>query len=57
MEDYYEDSETGNMIFTEKYLIEQETCCGTGCKHCPYDPSDNYNNDIIKEEFKYLKNE
>ena len=33
--DYYLD-EFGKMIFTEQYHLNRGTCCGSGCKHCPY---------------------
>jgi hypothetical protein len=34
-EDYYFD-ENNNMVFTAKYLLNRGTCCGNGCRHCPY---------------------
>jgi Family of unknown function (DUF5522) len=34
-EDYYFD-DNGYMVFTGKYLLTRETCCGNGCRHCPY---------------------
>jgi hypothetical protein len=35
-EDYYL-NEKGLLVFTEKYLLDRGYCCGSGCKHCPYD--------------------
>lgn len=35
-EDYYI-NENGLLVFTEKYLLHRGTCCGNGCRHCPYD--------------------
>ena len=35
-EDYYLD-EKGLLVFTEKYLSQRGTCCGNGCRHCPYE--------------------
>lgn len=35
-EDYYVD-ENGLLVFTEKYLLQRGTCCGNGCRHCPFD--------------------
>lgn len=35
-EDYY--LEKGNIILTENYLAKRGKCCGSGCRHCPYDP-------------------
>ncbi|MDX2281712.1 MAG: DUF5522 domain-containing protein [Saprospiraceae bacterium] len=32
--DYY--IENGYFVFTEYYLKKRGTCCGSGCRHCPY---------------------
>jgi hypothetical protein len=34
-EDYYLD-ENGNVVFTAAYHSNRGTCCGNGCRHCPY---------------------
>jgi Family of unknown function (DUF5522)/Cysteine-rich CWC len=34
-EDYYLD-ENGNVVFTAAYHRNRGTCCGNGCRHCPY---------------------
>ena len=36
-DDYYIDSKTGFVVFTEKYHLKRGYCCGSGCRHCPYD--------------------
>lgn len=33
--DYYVD-ENGNLVFTAAYHLNRGTCCGNGCRHCPY---------------------
>ncbi|HEU0064799.1 MAG TPA: DUF5522 domain-containing protein [Flavisolibacter sp.] len=33
--DYYI-NEQGLLVFTSAYLLERGYCCGSGCKHCPY---------------------
>jgi len=38
-EDYYIDAK-GLLVFTGKYLLQKGTCCGNGCRHCPF----NYKN-------------
>ena len=38
-EDYYY-NEQGYIVLTEKYHLQKGSCCGNGCKHCPY----NYKN-------------
>lgn len=30
--------ENGRVVFTEVFLIDRGYCCGSGCRHCPYDP-------------------
>lgn len=33
--DYY--IENGLYVFTETYHLKRGSCCGSGCRHCPYD--------------------
>jgi hypothetical protein len=33
---YYEN---GYRVMTESYHVRRGTCCGNGCRHCPYDPA------------------
>jgi len=33
---YYMDGE--RVVFTALFHIQRGQCCGSGCKHCPYDP-------------------
>ncbi|HZE85761.1 MAG TPA: DUF5522 domain-containing protein [Puia sp.] len=35
-EDFYY-SEEGYMVLTEKYHLARGSCCGNGCRHCPFD--------------------
>ena len=35
-EDLYTDPATGYMVFTEAAALRRGTCCGRGCRHCPY---------------------
>lgn len=34
--DYYM-NEQGFMVFTEQYHKKRGFCCGSKCKHCPYE--------------------
>jgi len=34
--DYTIDPETGYLIFTRAYHLKRGSCCGSGCRHCPY---------------------
>ncbi|MBK7359581.1 MAG: hypothetical protein IPI45_04130 [Saprospiraceae bacterium] len=33
--DFYIDQ--GNFVFTATYLLKRNHCCGSGCRHCPYE--------------------
>jgi hypothetical protein len=35
-EDYY--CEGAYMVFTAAYHLRKGECCGSGCRHCPYEP-------------------
>ena len=35
-EDYY--FEGALMVFTAAYHLKRGSCCGSGCRHCPYGP-------------------
>ena len=32
----YLDPETGFFVFTAAALLARGSCCGSGCRHCPY---------------------
>ena len=34
-EDYY--FENGFLVMTEAYHLKRGFCCGSGCRHCPYE--------------------
>jgi len=34
-EDFYY-NEQGYVVLTEKYHLKKGSCCGNGCRHCPY---------------------
>lgn len=36
-EDGYLDPATGLFVLTAAYLADRGGCCGSGCRHCPYD--------------------
>ena len=47
--DRYQDDQ-GNIVFTERFLIELGVCCGNGCRHCPYVPKHTAGNTRIPAE-------
>jgi uncharacterized protein DUF5522 len=32
----YFDPQTGLFVLTARFLADRGTCCGRGCRHCPY---------------------
>jgi hypothetical protein len=34
-EDFYHDP-NGDLVFTADYHLRRGTCCGNGCRHCPF---------------------
>lgn len=35
--DIYIDPETGFAVLTAEFLLKRGYCCGSGCRHCPYE--------------------
>lgn len=35
-EDFYWEGKF--IVFTRVYHLKRGSCCGSGCRHCPYDP-------------------
>ena len=33
----YTDPDSGLFVLTAAYLAARGECCGSGCRHCPYD--------------------
>jgi hypothetical protein len=52
-EDYY--VEGGMLVFTAAYHLRRGRCCGSGCRHCPYDVTDGA--DVRQHEGRAVKNE
>ena len=48
--DYY--LEDGRIIMTERYHKKRGKCCGSGCRHCAYDPPCIKGNENLKEHLK-----
>lgn len=46
-DDFY--MENGKFVLTERCHLRRGTCCGNGCRHCPYDHA------AVPESTKSLK--
>lgn len=51
-EDYY--IEDGKYVFTSKFHLKRGHCCGSGCRHCPYEPKHIKKNTRISGSLGYL---
>ena len=45
--DFY--MENGKKVMTEDYHLRRGYCCGSGCRHCPYEPKAQKGNTTIKK--------
>jgi hypothetical protein len=52
-EDYY--LENGAVVFTALFHLNRGTCCGNGCRHCPYDPPYSKGNTVVDQKNKVKK--
>jgi len=43
--------DNGFCVFTESFLIKRGTCCGNGCRHCPYQPKHQKGNVVLFPDF------
>ena len=41
--------ENGKVVFTPKYHLERGYCCGSGCRHCPFEPMGLKDNQQLNE--------
>jgi hypothetical protein len=51
--DYYMDGT--RVVFTEKWLVQRGECCGSKCRHYPFDPQYKRENVVVAEEFLKFK--
>ena len=49
--DFYVTKE-GLMVMTEDYQIRRGSCCGSGCRHCPYWPPHQKTSKELREDLK-----
>ncbi len=39
-------------VFTEAHHLERGSCCGNGCRHCPFEPRALKGNTCPRPEFR-----
>ena len=42
--------EEGKVVMTERYHLKRGSCCGSGCRHCPYFPTHKKMNKEVRED-------
>ena len=45
-EDFY--WEEGKVVMTERYHLKRGSCCGSGCRHCPFSPPHIKMNEVLQ---------
>jgi hypothetical protein len=50
---YYMEGE--RVIFTALFHIQRGSCCGNGCRHCPYTPKHTKGKITLQEEHLAIK--
>jgi biotin synthase-like enzyme len=53
-QDYYQEND--RIIFTAAFHIKRGSCCGNGCRHCPYSPKHKKGN-INIDDSRHTKRE
>ena len=46
--DFYMDG--NRKVMTEQYHIKRGYCCGSGCRHCPYEPKAERGNTTLSKK-------
>ena len=46
--DFY--MENGLKVMTEEYHIKRGYCCGSGCRHCPFEPKTQRGNTTLSKK-------
>ena len=47
--DFYMEGE--RVIFTALFHIKRGSCCGNGCRHCPFEPKHTKGKVVVSEKF------
>lgn len=50
---YYLEGE--RVVFTALFHLERGQCCGSGCRHCPYEPKHKKGGILVEKKFVKLK--
>ncbi|MFM7135674.1 MAG: DUF5522 domain-containing protein [Planctomycetota bacterium] len=42
----------GVVVFTAAYHLKRGSCCGSGCRHCPYHPRHVEGNQVVQSVYR-----
>jgi hypothetical protein len=48
--DYY--FEHGLLVYTAAFHLNRGSCCGSGCRHCPYEPKHVEGNQVVQPAYR-----
>ena len=48
-DDYFEN---GLLVYTAAYHLKRGSCCGSGCRHCPYEPRHVEGNQTVQSVYR-----
>ncbi len=43
--------EGGLLVFTEAHHLKRGSCCGSGCRHCPFEPRGLKGNPAVQQRW------
>jgi hypothetical protein len=44
--------ENNQVVFTEDFLAKRGECCGSKCRHCPYEPKHEKGTNKLNESYE-----
>lgn len=44
--------ENGLLVYTAAYHLQRGSCCGSGCRHCPYEPRHVEGNQVVQSVYR-----
>ena len=47
--DHYTNAD-GYLVFTERHHLKRGSCCGCGCRHCPFEPQAIKGNERVQDQ-------
>ena len=44
--------ENGLLVYTAAYHLKRGSCCGSGCRHCPYEPKHVEGSQVVRSVYR-----